>query len=571
MRVKPASFVSLPVLAVLAIFTLGANAAEQNLINSTAWTFYASGSVQNGTLTVGDSVGYDTSDSDNDNNPYNSWFGTGPKTGQGVDYDEAITTGEYAPPLSVRWTGCFPITRYGYNNIFIGRKNTEFRGETGSRQYPIIQEFGFTNRWDYSGMNTIVTTGSRSDVQLISAATASGNNYCGDYRIDWNNDLVEFYFNGTKVRSQTYAYQGPVSILVRSFDLPHTISAMTINATVTNAQRPAQGAGLASVFGANISGQIRNTSTGASTPLNTSNAAISGDVVFATRDDGKLSARVTGHGGAQGMSFRYSVDYDLTNNNLTGSVTDNTSSTQLPVTFNYRDNLTWRGTIQNGSGRSSSGEATTYEVSFDIVLPQAAITMGPRFPPNSRFLVDLNRSQPIEVPISIPLLNLNTSFTTFIVTEGQMIVTLVPTGLGAFALTGDVEGAFRMDPPIQLSTQYRPTTGFPGVTLPPVTINITIDATGRYAGNLTGNTAENNLRFVGNFSAVSSEGSTIGGTLNMPIPLGSDGGVPATAEMTVAGVVKLSISGIPANLPITVPNTIPFSQVITVPLEFQSQ
>ena len=267
------------------------------------------------------------------------------------------------------------------------------------------------------------------------------------------------------------------------------------------------------------------------------------------------------------MSFRYSVDYDLATNDLTGTVTDNTTNLQKPITFTYRDNLTWRGTIQNGSGRSSSGEATDYEVSFDIVLPQAAITQGPRFPPNSRFLVDLNRNQ----PISVPLLGLNTTFTTFIVMEGQMIVTLVPTGPGGFALTGDVEGAFRMDPPIQLNTQYTPPSPFPGVNLPPVNLAIVIDAVGRYGGNLTGDTVNNNLRFLGNFSAVSSEGSTIGGTLTMPIPLGADGAPPATAQMTVEGVVKLSIGGIPSGIPIAVPNTIPFSQVITVSLDFQPQ
>ncbi len=549
-----------------------ATAAPVDLVAPGEWIFYASGGVQGGTLTVGDSVGYDTADVDRDLNPYNAWFGTGATTGQGVDYDEAITALDFTPPLSITWTGCFPATRYGYNNIFVGRRNTEFKGATGSKLYPINQEFGFTQRWDYSGLNTIVTTGSRTDVQAVSAASVnSSQKYCGDYRIDWSNDVLDFYFNGAKVRTQAYAYQGPFAILVRSFDLSHTITAMQVTAATVGGQKPAKDPGMANVFGANVVGVMVEEGTGKRTPLDGSNTAIAGDVNFVTRDDGRLVARVAGSGAAQGVAFRYDVDYDMVSGNLTGTVTDNTSNASRPIVFRDKGNLTWGAAISAGSGRSSTGAATTYDLEFDVVLPPESIKGGTKFPPGGRFLVNLSQTQPISVPVQIPALSYNNTFSSAIVTEGEMMVTMVPSGAG-FLLSGNVEGAFRMDPPVSFSTQYTPPISIPGITIPPVTISATVDPSGRFSGALTGSTAQNNLRFTGNWSAVNSDGTTAGGTLDMPIPLDpKTGDVPATATLTIQGVVRLSVSGIPANIPVTPPKSVTFSQQVQVPLNFQPQ
>jgi hypothetical protein len=151
-----------------------------------------------------------------------------------------------------------------------------------------------------------------------------------------------------------------------------------------------------------------------------------------------------------------------------------------------------------------------------------------------------------------------------------MVVTLVPGALGKVTVTGDVEGSFRMDPPVEFSTVYNVPSPFPGITIPPVNINVEVDATGRFSGILTGEVTQNNLHFTGNWSGVSSDGSTAGGTLDMPIPLDpKTGSVPATAQMTVAGVVTLNIRGIPSSIPITVPKSVSFSQVVTVPISLR--
>jgi hypothetical protein len=557
----------------LALVAFAAPAAVADLLSQSAWRFYGSGAVRGGTLTVGDNIGYDTSDSDRDGNPYNLLFGdanTTATSNQGVDYDEAVSVAEFSPPFKLSWTGCFPSTSYGYNNIFIGRKNPSYTGAAGSKQYMITQEFGYTARWDYSGMNSVVLNAGSYDVQKVSAASLSGNNYCGNYRIDWANDQLDFYFNGTKIRTQRYAFIGPVSILVRSFERPHSITAMTLE-DIATAQKPATGQGLAAIYGANISGTIRDQSSGKMTTLDTSNTAISGDVSFATNAAGNLMVHISGKGAAQGMAFRYEVDYDVATANLTGTVADNTDNATRPITFTHKGGLTWEARVAAGGGKSSSGTATAYDIVFNIVLPPESVTMGSKWPANGRVNVDLNNTQAISVPVSVSQVGLNTTFSTSIITEGLMVVSLVPNSLGSFALTGSVEGSFRVDPPIQVSIPYTP---FPGFS---VNIAVTVDPTGRFSGVLTGDTAKNNLSFTGNWTAVSSDGSTAGGTLEMKIPLDPKTyAVPATAELSIEGAVTspINVSGLPSgfSLPISIPSSVttPFSQKVTVPLNFRA-
>ncbi|TRZ57184.1 MAG: hypothetical protein D4S02_13985 [Rhodocyclaceae bacterium] len=150
-------------------------------------------------------MGYDTADTDNDGNPYNTWY-AGSASGQsGGDYDEAVTVQEFARPLKLAWMGCFPETSQGYNNIFLGRKNPAFTGTANSQQYPITQEFGFSTRWDMAGLNTTVLSSGAYDVQRVTAATATSDGYCADYSIEWwADDLLKFYYNGALVREQTY-------------------------------------------------------------------------------------------------------------------------------------------------------------------------------------------------------------------------------------------------------------------------------------------------------------------------------------------------------------------------------
>lgn len=557
----------------LALTAFAAPAAVTDLLQS-SWNFYGSGTVSGGTLTVGDNIGYDTSDSDHDGNPYNLLFGganTTATSGQGVDYDEAVSVAEFSPPFKLSWTGCFPATSYGYNNIFLGRKNSSYTGAAGSKQYMITQEFGFTARWDYSGLNSVVLNAGNHDVQKVGAAALSGNNYCGNYRIDWANDQLDFYFNGTKIRTQKYPFIGPVSVLVRSFERPHSITAMTLEPGVATTQKPATSQALASIYGANISGTMTDSGTGQTTTLSSSNTSISGDASLAINANGDLIAHISGSGAAQGMAFRYDVDFDTATLNLTGNVADNTDNTPRPIAFTNKGGLVWEASIQSGSGKSGTGAATAYDIVFNIVLPQESIVLGSKFPANGRVNVDLGQTQAVSFPLSISQLGLNSTVSTNIITEGTMVLSLVPNGPGSFTVTGNAQGSFRMDPPIQFNIPYSPLPGFS------VSVDVLVDATGRFSAVLTGDTAKNNLRFSGNWTSVTSDGTTAGGTLDMPIPLDPKTyATPATAELSIVGSVTspVNVTGLPPGiaLPASVPTSVntPFSQKVTVPLVFQA-
>ena len=203
-----------------------------DLMPLSAWTVYGTASSQGGTLTIGDNVGYDTSDSDRDGNPYNVWYLGSATAGQGFDYDVVVSNQSFSPPLTISMSGCIPTTSYGYHNVLFGRQNTAFTGASNSKQYPITQEFGFTTSWDKPGLNTAVLSASGTLDQLpIFGTSLSSGGYCGDFRIDWANGNLDFYYNGSKVKSQAYAYQGPVRAVVHSFDKPYAITSFRVAPT----------------------------------------------------------------------------------------------------------------------------------------------------------------------------------------------------------------------------------------------------------------------------------------------------------------------------------------------------
>ena len=112
-----------------ALLLLGAASMSHAVLvdlKSAAWQVYGTASPSTGSF--GDAIGYDRSDSDRDGNPYARWF----NSDQGVDYDEAVTATPFTPPMRITFNGCFPATRYGYNRIVVGEKNTAFTNATNA-------------------------------------------------------------------------------------------------------------------------------------------------------------------------------------------------------------------------------------------------------------------------------------------------------------------------------------------------------------------------------------------------------------------------------------------------------
>ena len=522
----------------------GATAAATNLLDLAQWQTYGTASLQGGTLTVGDYVGYDPSDSDHDGNPYDLWF----EANQGQDYDEAVTRNEFAAPLTLTWTGCFPVTQYGYNNIVLGKANPSFTGAAKSHQYMIQQELGFTARWDYgSVLNTFVNNSGNYAVRQVTGATPANNTFCGDYKIVWANDVAQFYYNGAKVDEQKYPYTGPVKLVIRSFERPHTLTAISIETAATGQKPPSAGNQMMGAMVGNFQGTATDAS-GNRIQIDASKASVAVDVRIITDDAGNIVAHASGAGATtdgSGVSFRFETDYDTVTQALTGTYTDNVNTTPRPIQFTKLSGLEWQARV-TGNAISSNGTSYTYDVTMDITLPQQALFQGGAFPADRRFSGEIKQTQAITVPVNVPQFGINQSFSTNIVVEGSWQATAVPVGTGA-TITGTYSGAFRMDPAINFNATVTIPSPAPGVTIPPVTVPITIDAVGRFDGTLTGDTASNTLRFTGSWSAVSSEGALGGGTMDMTIPLDQQGGLPAMTTTNFSGSFSrpVSVTGIP--------------------------
>jgi len=552
---------------ILACYT-SAPAATTNLLDLSQWQTYGTVGLQGGTLTVGDTVGYDAGDSDQDGNPYYVWFEGGAYLGTTGDYDEAVTVNEFSAPLTLAWTGCLPETASGYNNIVLGKANPAFTGGQGSQQYLIQQELGFTARWDYgSTLNTFVNNSGNYAVSPVSGATAASNTFCGEYQIVWENDVAKFYFNGVMVNEQNYPYTGPVKLVIRSFERPHTLTALSI--TTGAAQTPPSSSN--QWMGAMVGG-FQGTAiddSGHSIQINADDASVAVDVRLLTNAAGNLAAHVSGAGATSdgsGVSFRFEADYDTATQDLTGTYTDNVSTSPRPIQFTMLSALNWQAQI-TGDAISHDGTSYTFDVTVDITLPEQALFSGDAFPADRRVTGSLNQTQAITVPVSVPQLGIDQSFETNIVVEGAWQATVVPVGAGV-AITGTYSGAFRMDPVINFDTTVTIPSPIPGMTLPPVPISITIDPVGRFDGTLAGDLASNTLRFSGGWSTVSSDGMQAGGTMEMTIPLDQQGGLPTMTTTSFDGSITRPVTaqGIPPgtsipttfSMPLTVDASVPF-------------
>ena len=547
-----------------ALLLLGAASMSHAVLvdlKSAAWQVYGTASPSTGSF--GDAIGYDRSDSDRDGNPYARWF----NSDQGVDYDEAMTATPFTPPMRITFNGCFPATRYGYNRIVVGEKNTAFTNATNAYQYPIKPKFGLTTRWDYAGsIHTFVTRGAYEDVlKAIPQAVASNNQYCGAYGMDWDGQRNIFTYNGTEVDRRTFVSTEPLYILVRSFELPHSYSTMTVDhagltgATTTVVLQPAA-AGVGSMDGT-VGGNV--TCTGqAATAVVPSLGAVSSDLRF-TNLAGAVHAVVAGRGSivGTGVSFTYTADFNATTGALTGTFRDSDDTADQPIQFNPAGSggaLAWRALV-NGSV-NASGRACSYALTVNLALPASAIYSG-GYPAGTRFNGPVTRTEPITIPLSIPEFGISRNYSTNIVIEGGWTAQVTPGATGP-ALNGYMDATFRIDPEISETFTVNIASPVPGITIPPVSIPIQINMAGRITGNLFGNLQDNSVSFRGNWNGNSVGGVQASGQIEMPIPFGPGGVAPAAVQPRITGATVVPIAT-PAT-PVPIPG---FPASVTVPLD----
>jgi hypothetical protein len=193
---------------------------SSNLLDLARWSIYGSGQVFGTALEFGDEIGGDFGDEDKDNNPDNVW-NTGAvsdNSGFGFDVDWAVARSTFTAPFTIRMNACLSYAG-PENRLVIGRENIGFSNASGSPD-PLAQEIYVQGDWTQSNASLVLGTRDGATARSSgaipttmvapgpSAASRTPYDYeaiCGDYEIEWKNQVVELYFNDNKVGEVPYS------------------------------------------------------------------------------------------------------------------------------------------------------------------------------------------------------------------------------------------------------------------------------------------------------------------------------------------------------------------------------
>jgi len=227
------------------LYTIAATGGSSNLQDLTLWNIYGSGHMQGTAMEFGDEIGGDFRDEDGDGNPANIWStgSVSDSTGFGFDIDWAVSKGTFTAPFSVLWNGC--LSYGGPNNRFVlGRKNSAFTNKANSPD-PLPQEIYMEYQSGSASTASLVvglTTGATVSVANLtttnvtpgtSVAGRTSYDYqaiCGDFKLEWRNQTVTSYFNGSKIGDLPYAsgYGEPFGMAFRSFANPIKVNSFGV-------------------------------------------------------------------------------------------------------------------------------------------------------------------------------------------------------------------------------------------------------------------------------------------------------------------------------------------------------
>jgi len=228
------------------LYTITATTSTStNLQALNLWDIYGSGQTQGTAMEFGDEIGGDFNDEDHDGNPANIWStGTASdSSGFGYDIDWAVSKETLSAPFTVLWNGC--LSYGGPDNRFVlGRKNSGFTNSANSPD-PITQEIYMQYEQGSGDKATLVVgtaAGATVSVQNITTtkvtpgpSTSSRTPYdydaiCGDFKLEWNNQTVTSYFNGSKIGDLNYAsgYGEPFGLAFRTFANPIKVNTISV-------------------------------------------------------------------------------------------------------------------------------------------------------------------------------------------------------------------------------------------------------------------------------------------------------------------------------------------------------
>lgn len=556
------SSTNLLVASAAALGLCAGTAQAVDLLDLSKWDVYGTATSNQGTLTFGDSVGYDAADADKDGNPSNVW-NTGSAGGEGgYDYDWAASKDAFAQPATLAFTGCISSTAYGYQYFGLSPADSRFTGQYNSPPPVDWGNYlaGFITRWEYKReLRTVTTAGGKQTQATVAGAQPSGGNYCGEYRIEWHDNVADYYYNNAKVGSQALAYAGAMKVFTRNFEKPFTVTAISFSGSA--------GSTPASTKPLNVTQYVAGmvgSFTGTLTDSNGVKTSLSGkpavDVSISVNESGNISADITGAMGASGVYLNFAATYDAATNNLSGTYTDAQNATPKPIAFTPTGNLKWHVAL---SGTLPDGK--TYSVDTDIELPAAAIKAGAQYAAGQRLAGPITHTEPLSIPINIPELGISDTLSTTVIVDGSWSATPIVQDDGTVAITGEASGEFRFSPPIS-KTYTGSITPYPGYTIS-VQVPINIDVTGAFGGTLSGTPASGNLKFTGNWSENSSAGKA-NGTMDIDVPIDPVTGQVTALKMKMGGSLQAPppTIALPSGVP---PGVVPAPGALSIPNNIQ--
>lgn len=202
------------------------------------WTIGTVSKTSNGLWTVGDFIGFDTADVDDDQNPQTVWYFGSPSANIGSDSDEIISKDAFTGDAVFSFTGCIPLSTVSYNWVAMFVTNQAFTGAPSSAfTNPPFKAYdiGIGTRWEQPGVLQVmrvlpeaITTIQFVPVPTSVSPTLTSDGFCGSYELRRQNGKVSVKINGVQVfiTDSISSLSDPRAIEVRTFERPATFSAL---------------------------------------------------------------------------------------------------------------------------------------------------------------------------------------------------------------------------------------------------------------------------------------------------------------------------------------------------------
>ena len=209
-------------------------------LNLEDWNIYGTAKISDDGydkwLMIGDNIGYDPSDSDNDGNLWNKFADPNSTS---YDYDAIVSKNSFIPPLKFYFHGYLGTSYKGYNEAGLAYSNENFTGTPGDG-LPIGTKLAyFTLHWENpevleTGYYNSSTGNQQNYEESIlynqKDKISSDNNVWGEFEIDWDGKTVKFYRNNQLIREENLLYeQGKkVKVFFRNYENPFGIMSYKI-------------------------------------------------------------------------------------------------------------------------------------------------------------------------------------------------------------------------------------------------------------------------------------------------------------------------------------------------------